>query len=99
MAGYKISIDQVRRMSHLNIEFEETIRAVMMSQGRRFCPFAEPKCEQEGEAQKTDAQQPNVSISLLNELSDIASEYNDECSGEFTELIFQIVDKWKKVRD
>lgn len=62
MSGYKISIDNVRKLSHLNVDFEEIIREVMMSQGRRFCTYEEPKCEQEAEAQKTDTQQTKVTI-------------------------------------
>ncbi len=65
MAGYKISIENVRKLSHLNVDFEEIIREVMLSQGRRFCQFEKPKCEQEVEAQKTDTQQLKAAIALV----------------------------------
>ena len=84
MAGYKISIDNVRKLSRLNCDFEDIIREVMMSQGRRFCSFEKPKCEQEIEAQKTDTQHLKYSIALLVSLAKMLDEGNSPMVGGAT---------------
>lgn len=67
MSGYRVSLEQVRRMSHLNIEFEEIIRSILMFQARRFCPFEKPKCEHEAEAQKTTPNKSSPKLPSLEE--------------------------------
>lgn len=38
MSGaYKVTIDQVRRLSRLEVDFDEIVREIMMSQGRKLC--------------------------------------------------------------
>lgn len=99
MSGYKISIDHVRKLSHLNVRFEEIIREVMMSQGRRFCTFVEPKCEQDNkDDSQNNQQQLKDSISELAKVHRTISHVDGFMArGECLQIINAVIAKLESI--
>jgi hypothetical protein len=88
-SGYNISIDNVRKLSHLNVAFENVIREVMMSQGRHFCPFKEKKCEQDN---IVDSQ--NVNQQLKSKIRARESEVSCFIRNGSTQIESELVRQW-----